>query len=159
MEFSDHFQLLLRSAAFLAAPRQAPVPSSVKCIDQTWVLPTIGKSTSETRQKRARFGWSKKPADKSVHKIVISIPIMDDAESRSAQPFARMRTIDLATAVASERERRELANNRQLVAKRPAPPPPIALEAWQKSSTTRRKEIPRGISAPPTLNMSGKGVK
>lgn len=143
----------ISSAAFLATPRQAPVPSPAKPIDQTKAPPAIDISISEARQKRARFGWSKKAANKSVHKIVISNPVMDNAESLSAQPFARMRTIDLTTAAASERERREVVNNRQLVAKRPAPPPPIASEAWRKSSSTKRKEIPRGISAPVTLNI------
>jgi hypothetical protein len=148
----------ISSAAFLAAPRQAPVPSPAKLIDQTRALPAMDISKSEVRQKRARFGWSKKAADKGVHKIVISNPVMDNAESLSTQPFARMRTIDLATAAASERERREVVNNRQLVAKRPAPPPPVASEAWRKSNSTKRKEIPRGISAPVTLNMSDNGL-
>jgi hypothetical protein len=147
----------LGSAAFLAAPRQAPIPSSAKAIDQTRAIPALDVSTTESHQKRTRFGWSKKLADKSVHKIIISNPVMDNAESLSAQPFARMRIIDLETAAASERERREGANNRQLIAKRPAPPPPPASEAWRKSSSTRRKEIPRGISAPVTLNMSDQG--
>lgn len=147
----------INSAAFLASPRQAPVPSLAKRIDQTRSLPATNISTTEARQKRARFGWSMKSADKSVHKIVISNPIMDDAKSLPSQHFARMRTIDLATAAASERERREGANNRQLVAKRPAPPPPIASEALRKSSSTRRKEIPKGTSPPVTLNMSDTG--
>jgi len=144
------------SAAFWAAPRQAPVPSSVNSVEQTEPLPTIDISRTEARQKRARFGWSKKSAEKSVHKIVISAPVMDGSESQSEQPFVRMKTIDLAAAAASERERREGANNRHLVAKRPAPPPPKASEAWKNSKSTRRKEIPRAISAPPARNISGK---
>ncbi len=144
------------SAAFLAAPRQAPVPYSASRTDQTRALPSIDISSTEARQKRPRFGWSKKSAERGVQKIVISNPVVDNAKSLSAQPFARIRTIDLVAAAASEQERREGARNKQLVAKRPAPPPPTASEAWRKSSSTRRKEVPRGTSAPLTLNISKK---
>lgn len=139
------------SPALLAGSRK-PSFASAKSIDQIRSSSSQIVSTTEVHQKRSPFGWSKKPADKSARKIVISEPVIDNAEDSLTQPFAKVRTVDLATAATNERERREAAINRQLVATRPAPPPPKALEAWRKSSITRRKEVPRGISAPLALN-------
>lgn len=73
---------------------------------------------------------------------------MNEDNSSTQQPFARIQTIDLAQAAVNERERREAAADRmRLVANRPAPQPPqrstlSAEEALRRSISLKRKEMP-----------------
>lgn len=101
-------------------------------------------------RKRGIFGRSNSPVKKGVRKMGISAPIVIDMDNTTAGPFARMQTVDLATAAASERERRENNAARQLVANRPAPQPPKlgGPEGLQQSISTRRKEI-KTLRPPP----------
>jgi hypothetical protein len=96
---------------------------------------------SISQQKRSIFNWSKQPAP-TIRSLGISQPVVSDNDSSSLQHFARVQTIDLATAAIKERERREGAAARsRLVAKRPAPPPPLlpAQEGLRKSISVKRK--------------------
>ncbi len=99
-----------------------------------------------TSQKRTLFNWPKPPTKPSIRGLAISQPVPINVDNNSVQPFARMQTIDLATAANNERERREGAAARsRLVANRPAPLPPSiisAQEALRKTVSTKRKEMP-----------------
>ncbi|KUJ20424.1 uncharacterized protein LY89DRAFT_443229 [Mollisia scopiformis] len=109
---------------------------------------------SPAQQKRGLFNFNKTPTKPSVRSLGISQPVTLDTES-GAQPFARMQTIDLATAALNERERREGATARaKLIANRPAPQPPTmsSQEALRKSISVKRKEMPMRVSeAMPTI--------
>jgi hypothetical protein len=110
-------------------------------------------------RKKSLFGRSRSPVKQGVRKLGISAPVINETNSLSVAPFARMQTVDLATAAASERDRRELIASRQLIADRPAPRPPRfgAAEGLQKSISTRRKEI-KPIYAPTLASQSGNSV-
>ncbi|KAE8453840.1 hypothetical protein EG329_009352 [Mollisiaceae sp. DMI_Dod_QoI] len=108
----------------------------------------INLGPSPAQQKRGLFNFNKTPTKPSVRVLGISQPVALDTDS-GAQPFARMQTIDLATAAVNERERREGASARaKLVANRPAPQPPTmsAQEALRKSVSVKRKEMPVRVS-------------
>ncbi|KFY23568.1 hypothetical protein V493_05780 [Pseudogymnoascus sp. VKM F-4281 (FW-2241)] len=98
----------------------------------------------ETKQKRSFFSRSKQPTQSSSRKFAISQPILTNADESSGVPFPRMQTVDLVTAAANERARRqELATRRSLVATRPAPAPPTGLDpsdALKRSTSTVRKK-------------------
>jgi len=99
-----------------------------------------------TQQKRSMFNWGKPaPAKPSIRTLAISNPVSLDVDGGAPQPFAKMQTIDLATAASMERERREEASARsKLVANRPAPQPPqfSTQEALRRSVSVKRKEMP-----------------
>ncbi|OBT67882.1 hypothetical protein VE03_02591 [Pseudogymnoascus sp. 23342-1-I1] len=97
----------------------------------------------EARQKRSFFSRSKQSAQSGSRKITISQPILINTEESSGAPFSRIQTVDLATAAANERVRREEAASRRLVATRPAPAPPTGLDpsdALKKSISVVRKK-------------------
>lgn len=107
-------------------------------------LPTVANSLHETKIKKSRFKWSKPSPSSSVRNIGISKPVVV-SNNTSAEPFARIKTIDLATAAHLERERREDAASRmRLIPKRPAPPPPSGTmeEGLRKSVSLKRKQTP-----------------
>lgn len=95
------------------------------------------------QRKRSLFKWSKPASTSTIRNTGISKPVIVNSDG-SSQPFSRIRTIDLATAAVNERERREDAASRaRLVPKRPAPPPPHAIDAaLRKSVSVKRKEAP-----------------
>jgi len=65
------------------------------------------KPTPSPQQKRSLFNWSKQAAPPTVRSLGISGPVMaSENQDSSSQPFAKIQTIDLATAAANERERR-----------------------------------------------------
>ena len=113
---------------------------------------------SQQKAKKPLFNWPKTPANPTVRTLGISKPITDGNTTPSNQPFARMNTIDLATAAINERERREGAAARsRLVANRPAPLPPSLppQEALRRSVSVKRKEMPkRSQEAMPTIASS-----
>lgn len=98
----------------------------------------------ETKQKRSFFSRSKQTGQSGPRKLAISQPILINTEESSSAPFSKIQTIDLATAAANERARRnEAANRGLLVATRPAPAPPTGLDpsdALKKSISTIRKK-------------------
>ncbi|TVY84663.1 hypothetical protein LSUE1_G001267 [Lachnellula suecica] len=128
-------------------------------------VPILPVPALSAQQKRSLFNWSKAPAKPTVRKLAISQPVLDTS-NESIQPFARMPTIDLATAAANERERREGAAARsRLVANRPAPQPPSAFGAQdglRRSISTKRKEMPKTPKVPmpaiPGSDASGRSV-
>jgi len=109
--------------------------------------------------KRSLFNWSSKPVPPTVRSLGISNPVMEGHQDSSEQPFARIQTIDLATAAENERVRREAALARsRLVASRPAPHPPRhdSQEALRKSISVKRKQISgQHIQAMPKIESSG----
>ena len=112
-------------------------------------LPLPSQSPQKSQQKRSLFKWSKAAPSSTVRTMQISKPVIINNDS-SAQPFARIKTIDLTTAANNERERREDAASRaRLIPKRPAPPPPSRTidEALRKSVSVKRKEAPIRRSA------------
>ncbi|KFY15457.1 hypothetical protein V492_01975 [Pseudogymnoascus sp. VKM F-4246] len=98
----------------------------------------------ETIQKRSFFSRSRQPPRSGPRKLAISQPILINTEESSGTPFSKMQTVDLATAAANERARRdEAAGRRLLVATRPAPPVPAGLDpydALKRSVSTVRKK-------------------
>jgi hypothetical protein len=110
------------------------------------------------QQIRSLFRRSKPPVKTTARNLGISGPVLDES-NESVQPFARMPTIDLATAATNERERREGAAARsRLVASRPAPQPPSlppAHEGLRRSISVKRKEMPISRKEPmPTIPSS-----
>ncbi|OBT51678.1 hypothetical protein VE04_08856 [Pseudogymnoascus sp. 24MN13] len=114
------------------------------------VIPSIQRSRPvwdgedpDAKQKRSFFGRSKQSAQSGPRKLAISQPILINTDEPSGAPL-RMQTVDLATAAANERARREeAATQRILVATRPAPAPPTGLdpsEALKRSISTVRKK-------------------
>ncbi|OBT87548.1 hypothetical protein VE02_03747 [Pseudogymnoascus sp. 03VT05] len=114
------------------------------------VIPSIQRSrpiwdgeNPDAKQKRSFFGRSKQSAQSGPRKLAISQPILINTDEPSGAPL-KMQTVDLATAAANERARREEAvNRRMLVATRPAPAPPTGLdpsEALKRSISTVRKK-------------------
>lgn len=98
-----------------------------------------------TQQKRSIFNRSKPSPKSNVRSLGISGPISLSAEKSGSQSFAKIPTIDLATAARMERERREEAVARsQMIADRPAPQPPTgsAQDNLRESISVKRKEIP-----------------
>jgi hypothetical protein len=120
--------------------------------------PIFPAPVSQQKEKKSLFNWSKPPAKPTVRGLGISKPVMNGDESASSQPFARMNTIDLATAAINERERREGAAARsRLIANRPAPKPPSLppQEALRRSISVKRKEMPkRSQEVMPTIASS-----
>lgn len=113
--------------------------------DMVQNLPVAGNVPAPTSaaQKRSLFNWSKPPPQTSVRSLGISQPVMDNSLDPSAQSFARIPTIDLATAAINERERREGAAARsKLAANRPARPAIAPQDALRKSVSVKRKETP-----------------
>ncbi|KAF4637775.1 hypothetical protein G7Y89_g294 [Cudoniella acicularis] len=118
------------------------------------------------QQKRSLFNWSKPAAQTTVRSLKISTPVMSIIDESTIQPFARMQTIDLATAAVNERERREGAVARsRLEASRPAPAPPSlpAQEGLRRSISVKRKDPPSRPSEPmpsiPASNASGRSIE
>lgn len=110
--------------------------------ESTRNLPVLPIPASQ--QKKSLFNWSKQVPRTNIRSLAISKPVMVADQNSSSQPFARMQTIDLATAAINERERREVAAARlKLVANRPAPRPPAldSQDALRKSISVKRKEI------------------
>lgn len=100
---------------------------------------------SVSKPKRSLFNRSKPAPQSAVRSLGISKPIMATGDGSLSQPFPKMQTIDLATAAANERERREGATARsRLLASRPAPKPPAVapIEGLRKSISVKRKEMP-----------------
>ncbi|ELR02795.1 hypothetical protein GMDG_05732 [Pseudogymnoascus destructans 20631-21] len=97
----------------------------------------------DAKQKRSFFSRSKQSAQSGPRKLAISQPILINTDEPSGSPL-RMQTVDLATAAANERARREEAvTRRMLVATRPAPAPPTGVdpsEALKRSISTVRKK-------------------
>lgn len=120
-------------------------------------LPAFPPPAPQAQQKRSLFSWSKQVQQPTVRSLGISKPVMNP--NQDLQPFARMETIDLATAATNERERREAAARRsRLVANRPAPYPPglAPQEALRQSISLKRKEMPNQPQGPmPTIQSSG----
>ncbi|CAG8950735.1 hypothetical protein HYFRA_00002946 [Hymenoscyphus fraxineus] len=72
--------------------------------------------------KKPLFPWSKTQAKPTVRGRGISGPVANNNEDNFAQPFAKIPTIDLATAAANERERRqEMLARSRLVNSRESP--------------------------------------
>lgn len=112
------------------------------------VIPSIQRSRPiwdgedpDAKQKRSFFSRSKQQS--GPRKLAISQPILINTDEPSGAPL-RMQTVDLATAAANERARREEAlSRRMLVATRPAPAPPTGLdpsEALKRSISMVRKK-------------------
>ncbi|KAG9248803.1 hypothetical protein BJ878DRAFT_560907 [Calycina marina] len=100
-------------------------------------------AASSTQPKRSLLNWGSKPAPSAVGKLGISNPIMEtpENESSSKQPFARMQTIDLATAAENDRLRREAAAVRsKLVANRSA-------QNTLTPGLSTQKELEQSVSA------------
>ena len=134
LAFSDHTKSIKQEITVAhrltgTAQRNLPLPSQTSEISQ---------------QKRSFFKWAKPEPTSVVRNIGISKPVIVTSDS-SSQPFAKIKTIDLATAANNERERREDAAARaRLIPKRPAPPPPsLTMDAaLRKSVSVKRKEMP-----------------
>lgn len=89
-----------------------------------------------TQPKKSLFNWSKTPTKPTVRGRGISAPVANNSEDSSVQPFAKIPTIDLATAAANERERREgMAARSRLVPGRAAPTPPSQIQKETFSQT------------------------
>jgi hypothetical protein len=117
-------------------------------------LPALPPPVSQPRM--SFFSRPKQAQQPSLRSLGISKPLM--ADRTSSQTIPRMRTIDLATAAANERERREGAIARsRVLANRPAPKPPLAPEeAFRKSISIKRKEMPgRPQGLMPTISSIG----
>lgn len=114
------------------------------------------KSPPASQPKKSLFNWGKQPAAPTVRSLGISAPIMSEDVKDDDQPFARMQTIDLATAASNERERRAGAAARaRLIADRPAPRPPVGPEeGLRKSVSLKRKDMP-GQSYEPMPTIAG----
>jgi hypothetical protein len=124
-----------------------PIVTRVEAIDRRGGLKNAQTfpAAAQAQAKRSFFGRSKQPEKPSVRRLGISGPVLNEEDETSTQPFARIQTIDLATAAANERARRDVATSRELVAQRQAPRPPTtisATEALQKSTSTKRKQMP-----------------
>jgi hypothetical protein len=142
----------------LVAPHTAPFvtvipPPPAMSVTQGSEQSAFEEEVPPPTAKRFLFGLgrSKSAAQAEPKRFVISKPVMNNDGQEGQNPFARMQTVDLATAAANERQRREGAEKRAvLVATRPAPPPPEMppSEALKKSISTKRK-------APPSRNGSG----
>lgn len=147
------------NAAMAPQIKQAP-------IERTREVPAPAVPAPVAQQKRSLFGWSKPAPKTTVRSLGISKPVMDNNDESNIQPFARMQTIDLATAAANERERREGAAARsRVVANRPAPTPPTlppAQEGLRRSISLKRKDPPTRPNEPmpsiPASNASGRSV-
>jgi hypothetical protein len=154
IEVNEASHAVIQSA--MATPSQVPLRPHANHVTST-TPPRVNASKSEQdspakNKKRTLLGRSKKSLNQSRGRPAISQPILANIEAVST-PFARIKTIDLASAAASERERREGIGNRELVASRPAPRPPMPEPSvgLKKSISIRRKEMPNGtqIAKPP----------
>ncbi|KAH6678337.1 hypothetical protein B0J14DRAFT_320036 [Halenospora varia] len=147
------------NAAMAPQIKQAP-------IERTREISAPAVPALVAQPKRSLFGWSKPAPKTTVRSLAISKPVMDNNDESNIQPFARMQTIDLATAAANERERREGAAARsRMVANRPAPVPPTlppAQEGLRRSISLKRKDPPTRPNEPmpsiPASNASGRSV-
>lgn len=132
-------------ATQLQAGNQTAMPPQIRpAVEGARNTPVLFVPTPTTQQKRSLFGRSKAPVKTPVRSLGISDPVLDE-NVESVQPFARMPTIDLATAATNERERREVAAAKsRLIANRPAPQPPSlppAQEGLRRSISLKRKEM------------------
>lgn len=106
--------------------------------------PSQGRADS-VRPKKGLFGRGP-PGATGGAKLAISGPILQGSTSEQ-NPFAKIATVDLATAAKNERERREQVDGPRksttLIATRPAPQPPAVSpeEALRRAQSTKRKEI------------------
>jgi hypothetical protein len=149
------------SSGVFPAGFQVPTPqSTIAATDNA-----LNSNSPAVQPKRSLFGWSKQAPPTNVRSLGISGPIMTVETQDSSQSFAKIATIDLATAAANERERREgaVARARLLIADRPAPLPPLAAqEALRRSISVKRKEMPSQPFDPmPTIagsDTSGRSV-
>ena len=100
-----------------------------------------------TKAKSSLFSHTKSPSKTTTKGFNISGPIINDDQG-SPGPFLRMQTIDLATAVALDRERRQQAAARSQRAdlfKSPIQQSSTTLQdALQKSVSVRRKAVTPG---------------
>ncbi|TVY48580.1 hypothetical protein LOCC1_G002658 [Lachnellula occidentalis] len=133
-------------ATQLQTGNQIAMPPQIRpaAVEGTRNTPVVFVPTPTAQQKRSLFGRSKPSANMPVRSLAISNPVLEE-NVESVQPFARMPTIDLATAASNERERREVAATKsRLVATRPAPQPPSlppAQEGLRRSISLKRKEM------------------
>ncbi|TVY42839.1 hypothetical protein LSUB1_G003748 [Lachnellula subtilissima] len=133
-------------ATQLQAGNQFSMPPQIRpaAVEASRNPPILFVPTSTAQQKRSLFSRSKPSAKTPFRNLEISNPVLDE-NVESVQPFARMPTIDLATAATNERERREGAAARsRLIANRPAPQPPSlppAQEGLRRSISLKRKEM------------------
>ncbi|KAG9231586.1 hypothetical protein BJ875DRAFT_545261 [Amylocarpus encephaloides] len=133
--------------SMFAAPLQAGASASVAPAMlaapggwQTTPVPNI--RTPVAPQKRGPFSWSKSPVKPSVRNLRISNPVMGH-DQEHVQPFAKVQTIDLATAAANERERREGAAARSRESINLSAQNPLAMAATEglnRSISVKRKE-------------------
>ncbi|TVY14874.1 hypothetical protein LARI1_G007131, partial [Lachnellula arida] len=124
---------------------QIAMPPQIRpAVEGTRNPPVLLVPTPTAQQKQSLFSRSKAPTKTPVRSLGISNPVLDE-NFESIQPFARMPTIDLATAATNERERREVAAAKsRLIANRPAPQPhslPPAQEGLRRSISLKRKEM------------------
>ena len=143
------------AASFMGANRGALVPQIRPAGTETRRdLPAFSQPT--TPQIRSTVNWSKQALQSTVRSLGISQPIM--TIDQDPQTFARMQTIDLATAASNERKRREAAARRsRLVANRPAPHLPTlnGQDALRNIISVKRKQPPSRPQAPkPTIQSS-----
>ena len=116
-----------------------------------------------TQQKKGFFNRSK-PTKTDIRSRGISQPISLNVENNAVGggAFAKMQTIDLATAATNERERRAGAAARaQLLASSPAPQPPLGstLDGLRQSVSVKRKETQLRDTEPmPTIPGSTGGT-
>ncbi|RDW71780.1 hypothetical protein BP5796_07814 [Coleophoma crateriformis] len=144
----------------------APLPNGFSQLSQTY-SPDVRPSTNgqpvpaaqTSQQKKSLFSRSKPEPKLNVRALGISRPVMTDVDGYSGP---RMQTVDLATAAASERERRQAASARsRLLANGPAPRPPFQTmeDGLRKSVSVKRKDTAgsksRGALSPiPSSNTS-----
>lgn len=95
------------------------------------------------QHKRPLFKWSKTGPTPAIRSMSISGPVISSNDT-SSEPFAKIKTIDLATAAANEQERRASAATRaRLTPKRPPPLPSHATHpVLERSISIKRKEMP-----------------
>jgi hypothetical protein len=146
----------------LSANQGAAVPQTSLTGNKARGVPLPPSGSHITQQKLSLFKWPKSVTPSTVRTMGISKPVIANNDS-SSQPFTKIKTIDLATAAANERERREDAATRaRLIPNRPAPPPPSHLthEALRRTISVKRKEMPIGlnVSMPPITNSTISGL-
>lgn len=107
-------------------------------------------------QKKSLFSRSKEGTRPNIRALGISQPVLNDTTNENAKsPFARMQTVDLETAAAAERARRETAASRTPSTPKSAPLLfASAAAGLRRSTSTKRKEIPRPEHEPMPATLS-----
>jgi hypothetical protein len=135
-----------------AAPLQAGSQSGVRTVPVA--KPTNSSMPPQASFQKRNMFWLKSPAKTKIRNLGISHPVMNEDDQNTAQPFAKIPTIDLATAAANERERREEAAARSRLMETRVAIEPQALNSngFQKSISLKRKETLAMINQPlPTI--------